>query len=172
MLIADRSHHLRKLPLLFLLALIGTAVFDAPAHAQTSATGMIGVTIIKGSFVTGHRPLSFDRIRPGTAGGTITAGVNSSAIATGGSTSVEGVQAAAFSIGSDAHGFQLTLPAEPVIVTSGDNTMAVHGFTGPSVASGPAGDQWNFGIGASVTVRPDQPVGTYAGTFLVEVNYE
>jgi hypothetical protein len=126
------------------------------------------------------RGLDFGRFVAGT-GGTISvtpAGVRSR---TGGVVLLNspGAGQAAFTVSRSSNGgnnkaVSITVPANGSIrLSSGANSMAVNNFvhTPTTILTVPTGGT-TLSIGATLTVAPNQPPGTYSGSFPVTVNFQ
>jgi hypothetical protein len=133
--------------------------------------------------LTNTRGLDFGRFVAGT-GGTVVispAGVRSR---TGGVILLNSPSAAAatFSVGvtGTAKGAKLknvilTLPANGTVrLTSGSNSMAVDTFVSTPAAglSSSLSTTPTASVGATMTVAPNQPSGTYSGSFTVIANFQ
>ncbi|MEM6414236.1 MAG: DUF4402 domain-containing protein [Pseudomonadota bacterium] len=84
------------------------------------------------------------------------------------------VSAADFSIsGAPGATFTVTLPAAADISTSGGATMEVNNFTNSLVGNTGTltGGNGTFQLGGTLNVGAAQAVGTYTGTFTVNVEY-
>ncbi|MEO7496637.1 MAG: DUF4402 domain-containing protein [Massilia sp.] len=90
------------------------------------------------------------------------------------------VNSASFNVGKSTNGnsklaIVITLPANNTVrLVSGANSMAVNNFTSSptSIASIPNNGSVTLDVGATLSVAPAQPAGSYSGTFAVTVNYQ
>lgn len=86
---------------------------------------------------------------------------------------------ATFTVGKSTNGggnraVSITLPANGTIrLSSGANSMAVNTFVNnpASINSVPNGGT-SLSVGATLTVAPNQPPGTYSGSFSLTVNFQ
>lgn len=158
-----------------------------PSPAAALAACLFCAPAAQAQTITNSGALSFGAFVAGT-GGSIVVAPSGGRSRTGGVMLVPqgGIATAAqFSVTGDAGAtFAITLPADGTMVelTSGSNTMAVHGFSSsPAVQSLPpdrivrgtlTGGSQPLSVGATLTVGPAQTPGSYTGSFAVTVHYE
>ena len=76
-------------------------------------------------------------------------------------------------IDGDTTQVSISLPPNgSVRLNSGANTMAVNNFTSSPAATMSVQTPMTLGVGATLTVAPDQARGNYSGSFSVTVNYQ
>lgn len=156
-----------------LLVPAGSAMAQSSASASATATA----TIVAPITLTNTTDLAFGNIVASGAAGTVTvtpAGVRS---AGGGATAISGlpVSAAAFNVAGGAdRTFTITLPAGPVPINAGANTMNVGTFTSSLGASSTLDGTGAaaLAVGGTLSVGANQPAGSYTGTFSVTVAYD
>lgn len=76
--------------------------------------------------------------------------------------------------GEPSQAYSITLPAAPVTLTSGVNTMSATAFNhdaGASPALDGTGND-SFNVGATLNLAAGQPAGTYNGSYTVTVDYQ
>lgn len=147
---------------------------SASTSAEAKATVVTVISIEKNS------DLNFGSFAPGATGGTVSVELNGSRSVTGSVTLLNQVGAlrAAFTVtGKPNDRYYVKFPtddgstsipltgptdAEPMKITS-----FVHNATGILNASG----KETFSVGGTLAVNPNQPAGTYTGTFDVIVAY-
>lgn len=157
------------------LRLAGTKVLAALVGLST-VLGVHAQQIV----LSNTRGLEFGRFVAGT-GGTITvspAGVRSR---TGGIVLLNSpsVGQAGFSVGRSGNGgnskaVSISVPANGSIrLSSGGNSMAVDSFVNnpAAILTVPTGGT-TLSIGATLNVAPNQPPGTYSGSFPLTVNFQ
>lgn len=161
----------RKIGCTVLAACIATYSIQAiAATANSSATA----TIVTPIAITNTTGLSFGDVVSGTAASTIVM-TAANARSVGSGDAILGAangNAASFDVtGEPSTAYTINLPASPVTLTSGGNTMTVDTFTtdGSGVLS--AGGAETINVGATLNLSASQPTGTYTGTFTVETIY-
>jgi hypothetical protein len=129
--------------------------------------------------ITTNASLSFGRFAA-AGGGTITVNVNGARTRTGAVVLLmSSPSAARYTInpnnaGNENRAYILTLPANgAVFMTSGANRMGVNNFVASGAGGGtlPSGTQ-TLTVGATLTVAPNQPRGSYTGLFPVILEYQ
>ena len=169
---------MKKLSVLFsLVAILTIASFTA--KAQVSATATSSATIITPIAISKSIDLNFGNVAvsPSLAG-TVQLSPASTRTAGGGVTLpvVTGtVSAAKFTVtGAAGSTFSISLPAAPITLTSGANTMTVGSFTSNPTPTGTltAGTQDVY-VGATLNVAAGQAAGVYTNAtgLVVTVNY-
>jgi hypothetical protein len=158
--------------------------FSRPWLATALIACALGAPAAQAQTIANSVPLSF---------GSFVAGVDGTVVVTPGSGRTSGGvmlvpqgpgSAAQFTFSGNAGTpYAITLPTDGmVMLTSGSNTMAVHSFSSsPASVSVPAdhivrgtltGGMQILYVGATLTVGPAQPPGSYTGSFTVTVNHE
>lgn len=158
--------------------------FPRPAGTKVLAA-LAGLSAIAGVHaqqivLNNTRGLDFGRFVAGT-GGTITvspAGVRSR---TGGVVLLNSPSTgqAGFTVGRSSNGGSnkavvISVPANgSIYLSSGANSMAINNFVNnpTNILSVPTGGT-TLSIGATLTVAPNQPAGTYSGSFPMTVNFQ
>jgi hypothetical protein len=130
--------------------------------------------------LTNTRGLDFGRFVAGT-GGTITVSPTGVRSRTGGIVLLNSpsVGQAGFTVGRSSNGgnnkaVSISVPANGSIrLSSGTNSMAVNSFVHnpTTIFTVPTGGT-PLSIGATLNVAPNQPPGTYSGSFPVTVNFQ
>jgi len=129
--------------------------------------------------VSNTASLSFGSFTAGSGGGTVQLNAGGGRAATGTVMLFnQGGSAAAAQFmlsGSSGESVTITLPSDgTVLLSDGSNTMAVNSFTSsPSGGSGTlsGGGTLTLLVGATLTVAPNQPAGSYSGSFNVTINF-
>ena len=137
-----------------------------------------GGSAVQAQTISNNGGLSFGAFVAGT-GGTIAVTTSSARSQTGGVMLLpQGgtASAAQFSVtGIAGTHYAITLPANDTVVLSDGNnhSMALNRFVSYSGATGmlSGGDTKILSVGATLTVSPAQPPGSYSGSFAVTVNY-
>lgn len=155
--------------------LAGTKVLAALAGLST-ILGVHAQQIV----LTNTRGLEFGRFVAGT-GGTITVSPTGVRSRTGGIVLLNSpsVGQAGFNVGRSSNGgsnkaVSISVPANGSIrLNSGGNSMAVNSFVNnpATILAVPTGGT-TLSIGATLTVAPNQPPGTYSGSFPLTVNFQ
>lgn len=174
-----------------LLAFLAFAAFSNNANAQTSSNTntTAGAVLIKAMVLSQTAPLHFgSNVLTSAAGGTVLLPSNSTTrVYTGGvatSAATPTATNAAYTVtGTGLETYALTLPTTTVVthtsVNTGTFTMNITDmkarFSGASAdavtsALNAAGDD-SFTLGGTLTVKPSQEGGVYAGTFNVSIDY-
>ena len=155
----------------------------APQAMAASGTGAASAIILAPIVVTGAA-LHFGSVTDSGAGGTVViTPTTSTRSVTGATTMVTGgaLEKAGIVhvVAANNAAINLTMAATSITVTSGGNTMAVNAFNigldaaGPGpIASTLVGTTGDYNIGGTLTVAAAQAVGTYTGTYTVNVNYQ
>jgi hypothetical protein len=158
--------------------------FPRPAGIKVLAA-LAGLSAIAGVHaqqivLNNTRGLDFGRFVAG-AGGTITVSPTGVRSRTGGivllnspSTGQAGFTVGRSSNGGNNKAVAISVPANGSIrLSSGANSMAVNNFVNnpTTILSVPAGGT-TLSIGATLTVAPNQPAGTYSGSFPLTVNFQ
>lgn len=130
--------------------------------------------------LSNNRGLDFGRFVAGS-GGTVVLSPNGARSRTGGVVLLNspGAGQAVYNVGKSSNGnggkaVIVSLPSNgSTRLTSGSNSMAVGNFVNApaSLLSVPAGGT-TLSVGATLTVAPNQPPGTYTGTFPLIVNFQ
>lgn len=152
----------------------------ARALAALAALSAISVANAQQIVLSNTRSLDFGRFVAGS-GGTITISPTGVRSRTGGVVLLNSPSAgqASFNVGKSSNGGNnkaviISAPANGSIrLSSGANSMAVNTFVNNpgSIASVPNGGA-ALGVGATLTVAPNQPAGSYTGTFPLTVNFQ
>ena len=163
---------LPPIAILAALAAIGAMQVSAPALAAT-ATGHASVTIVPAIAVSETAPMDFGTVAVTKAGGAVV-------LSPGGTRTGP----ATYSFDGPSRPGQFTVVGTPnaavaISFSSGDAisgpgpAMALGSFThnaGAAPTLNGAGTL-SLAVGATMTVGPAQPYGTYAGSYTVVVNY-
>jgi len=153
----------------------------AGAQALVALAGFFTVAGLHAQQVvlTNTRGLDFGRFAAGS-GGTVAIAANGTRSRSGGVVLLNSPTAgqAAFSVGRSGTGtgkvVTITLPPNGTIqLSSGSNSMAVNTFVhAPSLVIVPPAGSTTLSVGATLSVAPNQPPGTYAGSFPLTVNFQ
>jgi hypothetical protein len=126
--------------------------------------------------ITNTQALGFGKFVAGS-GGTITIDTNGARSASGGVALIisAGGTAATFNITESnpdvSNAYIVELPPNgTVTLSSGSNSMAIDNFV--SNPSGLLSGTQTLSVGATLTIGPNQPVGSYSGSFSVTVVYQ
>lgn len=162
------------------LVIAGAIAGSIPcAQAQVSATASVTATIVNPITITKTADLRFGNVAVlSSTAGTVDitpAGVRSP----GGGVTLPAttgtVGGASFTIaGESGYTYAITLPTDPLDITSGANTMTVTAFVSSPANTGTlTGGTETLRVGATLNVDAGQPTGTYTSEtpFTVEVNY-
>ena len=156
---------------LLAVALLG---LSANAAAQT-ASSTINVEIESRAItLVNNGGLNFGKVLPYGSAGAVFVGSNGTASASNAFISdATNVRASSWAVtGIPGAPFAVTLPTS-VTISNGTGNMTVTSFNrsgAPQLLLDAAGNS-NFTVGARLNVGANQPVGVYAGTFNVTVNY-
>lgn len=164
---------------------LSSAALAATATANASATIQAAISFTKddeNAIGTTSGDLAFGTIVPDESGGTVVIDPASGARSNGSGTlelvanddsALTTYGPAAFIVsGSASTSYTITVPSEPISLTSGTDTMTVDEWTSSkSDGTTDTSGQDSFKIGGTLTVVPDQPAGTYVGSFVVTVDY-
>ncbi len=151
-----------------------------PSNAKAAdATATATATIATAIGIANSADMNFGIMTPTASAGTVVLDTAGARTAPGGFvTLLSGgtIAAAAFDVtGGPAATYTITLPAAPVTLSSGGDTMTATAFTDSLAGAGTldGGGNQSFTVGATLNVDANQPVGTYVtGTaFTVTVNY-
>lgn len=157
-----------------MLALVATAL---PARAAERADAVGKAIVLEPMTLLNTGPLSFGNIAAGTAAGTVV--VSPAGIPTygGGATGLGGeIRAATFLVSVSAtKSVRLGAPKKPITLTrvGGGATMQVVAFTDAQkkIRTDPRRDLYEFMVGGTLTVQPNQAEGAYEGQFEVTFDY-
>lgn len=159
--------------LIFILVLISSY-----SKAQVSASANASVTLIAPIAITKSVDMNFGNVAIGSSPGTVVLAPGGTRSQTGGVTlpvNTGTVTAASFSVtGATNYTFSISLPAAPITLKSGTNTMTVGTFTSDPATSGTlTGGAATLNVGATLNVPAGQAPGTYTSEtpFTVTVNY-
>ena len=167
--------------MIVLFSLLALSFYGSETRAAEGiATATILPTISTSKNVESNTggDLAFGVILPSESSGTVTiAASNSVRTYNGGVALVASTSgAASFNIyGAANTTYTVTLPdTEAVIISSGSNTMTVQSFTvyPPGSVTLDNLGKATFNIGGTLKVEPNQPAGSYTGTFQVTVAYQ
>lgn len=164
--------------------LLALASGGAEALAQ-SVDVTTTLEIREGSRVTKLEDLDFGKIIPGPSGGTIVIAPTGAVSTTGDVTAVEGASVAEFNmtrrVFRDYPVYLAPLTSDSIEIALTTNPaikMRVSEFTTNFNRRGVFGlpayyflQSYNFNVGATLTVPPNQTPGTYVGTFRVSIDY-
>jgi spore coat protein U-like protein len=158
------------------LSLVATlAILPGASHAATAMV-TITATVLSDISVQATSELAFGALDTSTRAGTIVLGRNGTRYATGGARVDHGQPASPANLvirGEPRAGFSISMPVSARIVDAAGASMVVDHFrqsTGKVVSLDGQGRRV-VRVGATLHVNPNQPLGTYAGTMLVTVNY-
>ncbi len=170
---------MKRIVLIFTLAL-GIIIFtDKTSFAQASATASSSVTIVTPISIAKTVDMNFGNIAASATGGTVILAPAGTRTKTGGVTlpvTAGTVTAATFTVsGQASYTYAVTLPGSAVTLASGANNMTAATFTSNPTPTGTlsAGGTQTLSVGATLTVGANQAAGTYttATPFTVTVNY-
>jgi hypothetical protein len=150
------------------------AAMTADSNAAT-ATGNATATVVTPIAIANANPdLAFGSFSS-AAGGTVTVTPASVRSAVGPLLLTSTVTAATFHVTGSNVGsptYAITLPAAPVTISSGANTMTVDTFTSsPSGTSALTAGADDLNVGATLHAGAGQAAGSYTGSFSVSVDY-
>lgn len=162
---------------LFIIAIFSLLI-STGGYAQTSAsaTSTASVTIVEPIGITTTSNMNFARIEAGKGGQVILAPDNTRT-AWGGVQLAEGETGTAASfevIGNDGFAFDLSLPQESYVLSSGDHNIVIRDFQSDIKGTGNLiGGAQTVKVGATLEISPNQTPGRYSNTdgFTVTVNY-
>ncbi len=140
------------------------AAADLNADAGANVIALIAISEIDA--------LDFGQLSATAEGGTVRVLNGSLRSVTSGSVDLvgNGQKSATFLVSGDPFRAFSISPGPPVLLSNGSDTMSlalVGGSSGTLGADGTA----TYGYGGDLVVGPDQPTGTYTGTYLMTVNY-
>ncbi len=149
--------------------------FAAPASANATATVEMGISITKYIFSMTGGDLEFGLWSSPSAAAWVTIDPLTGTV-TGNGTNVlsYAMGPAAFQVsGTPNANYAISLPAGAVTITNGTDTMSVDSWTtdvsGQQTLS--AAGTAVFYVGGTLHINPFQPLGIYAGSFTVSVDY-
>lgn len=162
-----------------------TALTVSPAAAQTS-TVSTNINVVIPVSLTVSQPLSFGRIIPSGAAGTVTINPRNGARTSSASVTRVGTNfSRAIIVATGAPNAAVTVRSSATSITlSGPNgaTMILNTLrvsrnnvgqqTMPRNYSIPATGRMNLGIGGRLNVRANQAPGIYSGSFAITVDYQ
>ncbi len=160
------------------LALLFCANEGWAAEGRCTATIMPAISASKNTTTPSGGDLAFGVIIPGESSGTVTISPSTSdRTHNGGVVLVASTTgAASFNVYGGANtAFTIALPdTDTINISSGSNIMTVQSLTvyPPGSVTLDNQGQATFNIGGTLKVEPNQPVGTYTGSFLVTVAYQ
>lgn len=151
-------------------------IFLRPWLATALTACLLGAPAAQAQTITNSSALSFGAFVAGT-GGTVVVDPTGFRSQTGGVMLVpQGLGTAAqFSVtGTAGAAYAITLPATAALSDGNNHSMALNGFVSYPGATGTlsVGGTQSLSVGATLTVSPAQPPGSYTGSFDVIVNYE
>ncbi len=151
----------------------GAAMLSLQLQAATD-TAVATATILTPISITKNTDLSFGDVYPdAVTTGTVIVDTTGSRTASGGAAlGATAGSAASFTVnGEPSATYVLTLPASPVTLTSGGNTMTIDTFTddGTYTLDGTGAETVN--VGATLNVGAAQAAGTYTGNVTVTATY-
>lgn len=162
------------------VSVLALAVAAPPVWAQnsTSADVNASATVVRTLAVTSTTELSFGTFAAGSTSGTVTMSAIGNRSFSGGVTLVAanpGSQATVNLGGTPGTAYSVSLPSSVQLnAATGSATMSLATFTttivGPQATLNTSGTG-SFGIGGTLTVNANQPIGTYSGSFTVTLNY-
>lgn len=160
------------------IILIFMVVSSWHSKAQVSASANATVTLIAPLTLTKMIDMNFGNVAVGTSPGTVILSPSGTREATGGVTlpvNTGSVAAASFTVtGATNYTFSISLPASPVTLKSGANSLTVGAFTSSPTPNGTlTGGTATLNVGATLTVPAGQAAGVYTTEtpFTVTVNY-
>lgn len=131
-----------------------------------------GATVIQGIAVSEVTEMNFGKLVPTTAGGVVQIDVFGNRTVISGSVDLVSsltAQTILFVAGEPGRTYSITRSA-PGIVTNGTDTMDLTIIGTNTGTVSPTGTS-SLGSGGQLTVGPNQPIGTYTGTFTITINY-
>jgi Domain of unknown function (DUF4402) len=170
-----------------LIALGASLLGTSAAHAASATSNGEAVIVSTLSFFS-VEDLEFGSIVAGTTSGTVVMNPNGTRTVSGGVTAASGLNQPSRFAGRGTVGqtVQISMVASPINITrvGGSETMQVSAFrvgtttsailistTPLSFTIGSATGIFNFPVGATLTVNPNQAEGNYQGTFSIILNY-
>lgn len=163
----------RRYPPFLPAGAIALAVFLSAAWHEAHAQQQVVV-------LTNTRGLDFGRF-VANSGGTVVIGATGVRSRTGGVVLLNSPSAgqATFTVGKSSNGggnraVSITLPANgSTRLSSGPNSMAVNTFVNnPANITSVPNAGTSLSVGATLVVAPNQPPGTYSGSFSLTVNFQ
>jgi hypothetical protein len=161
---------LRRFAAVICLTAIGGLSASTALGGQTTAS--ISTKVVEDLRLQQLWGMNYGTFSPGAAGGTVRTrtGVSPNTVATGSVKLVTNGGPAAFQVdGADNATFSIQV-SPSVTLQSGSNSMT---STLTSIDSGQLGNGvgFIFMVEGTLTVGPNQPSGTYTGSYLVNVSY-
>jgi hypothetical protein len=151
----------------------GSAMLSMQLQAATD-TAVATATILTPISITKNVDLAFGDVYPdAVATGTVTVDSTGARTAAGGAAlGATAGSAAQFTVNGEPNAtYVLTLPAAPVTLTSGANTMTVDTFTSDTTSTLDATGAEIVNVGATLNVGAGQAAGTYSGNVDVTATY-
>jgi len=153
--------------------------------ADPDFEGNTGVIVINGLTITKRQDLDFGRIAPNISSfGTVKVnrGSNNNSVCESTLVCLKSGNRARFKIiGQPDQIVTISDPGSIIIYDGQGNNMTVDTFVGAGSGNDTEWRGWQqlrtsgisrFNVGATLTVKPNQPPGTYVGTFTITVNYQ
>lgn len=159
---------------LAMLSIVGSGLLISSSANSATVTANSSISVVTGVALTKNTDLDFGTVTQPTNGGTLTIAPNGTTSVTGDVVAPSTVTAANFTAtGQSNTAVVITLPAAPINMTSGTNTISVGSFahdagTSPTLD---ATGSLTFNVGATATLAGGQATGAYTGTFDVTVTY-
>lgn len=153
--------------------LAGAALLSLQGQAATD-TAVATATILTPISITKNADLAFGDVYPdAVATGTVTVDPTGARTAGGGAAlGATAGSAAQFTVNGEPNAtYVLTLPAAPVTLTSGANTMTVDTFVDDGIYTLDGTGAETVNVGATLNVGANQAAGTYTGNVTVTATY-
>ena len=155
------------------LTALAAAALWSPAALAASVSASASAEVLEPIAVTVTRGLHFGTLSAGSAGGSVTLALSGERSASGDVSVAAGQSGQVAQIvvtGAPDAPCSLSLPESIVLTDESGHRMHVSSFTSdaPDLLTN---GRVEVAIGAALSVEPNQPVGAYAGTFSVTVDY-
>ncbi|MBX9797101.1 MAG: DUF4402 domain-containing protein [Sphingomonas sp.] len=149
-------------PGLYSALVAGAALLAVPAHAQNPR---------RAPRVEAATPLSFGKIAAGTLAGTVTVSPDGAQSCTG-VRCLGGARAAQFTI-TGAKDYLVAITLSPATLSNGQGATMPASFVASSATMvlRPGNNKNPFTVGGTLRIAARQPEGSYAGTYMVTVDY-
>lgn len=146
-------------------------LFTTPVVAADLAASA-AANVIEPLAISEIQVLEFGALSPTSEGGTVSVLNGNLRSVISGSVDLvgSGQKSATFLVSGDPFRSYSITPGPPVQLSNGSDTMSLTLVGSSSGTIGPDGTA-TFGYGGDLVVGPDQPTGTYTGTYLITINY-